>query len=65
MFAPLDGRLGRTMDVPRVIAGRLPGPDAPGEVAIDQIGAQQLRLHVGSVLRMAVIDTSNHPRLLS
>jgi putative ABC transport system permease protein len=65
MFAPLDGRLGRTMDVPRVIDGRLPGPDAPGEVAIDQIGAQQLRLHVGSVLRMAAIDNSNHPRLLT
>jgi ABC-type antimicrobial peptide transport system permease subunit len=65
MFAPLDGRLGHTMDVPRVLAGRLPGPDAPGEVAVDQAGAQQLHLHVGSVLRMAAIDNSNHLRPLT
>jgi FtsX-like permease family len=60
VFASLDGRYGRAVDVPKLLTGRLPGPDAPGEVAIDQIGAQQLHLHVGSVLRMAAIDTKNH-----
>ena len=48
MFAPLDGRYGRTMDVPKMLAGRLPSQDAPQEIAVDQIAAQQLRLHVGS-----------------
>ena len=52
MVAPLDGRFGRTMDIPKMLAGRLPGQDAPQEIAVDQIGAQQLHLHVGSVLRM-------------
>lgn len=57
-----DGRYGRGLDVPKMLAGRMPGPDAPGEVAVSQIGAQQLHLHVGSVLPMAAIDSSNHVR---
>jgi putative ABC transport system permease protein len=65
VFGSLDGRYGRVLDVPKLLAGRLPGPDAPGEVAVDQIGAQQLRLHVGSVLRMAAVDTRNHVRPLT
>ena len=65
MFASLDGRYGRTVDVPKLLAGRLPAPDAPREVAVDQIAAQQLHLHVGSVLRMAAIDTKNHVRVRS
>jgi hypothetical protein len=62
MAASLDGRYGRGLDVPKMLGGRMPGPDAPGEVAVDQIGAQQLHLHVGSVLPMAAIDNSNHAR---
>jgi hypothetical protein len=62
MAASLDGRYGRGLDVPKMLGGRMPGPDAPGEVAVDQIGAQQLHLHVGSVLPMAAIDNSNHVR---
>jgi len=61
----LDGRYARTMDAPKVLAGRLPGLDAPGEVAVSQIGAQRLNLHVGSVVRMAAIDSSNHVRPLT
>ena len=60
VFASLDGRYGRALDVPKLLDGRLPGPDAPGEVALTQVGAQQLHLHVGSVLRMAAIDAKNH-----
>ena len=48
-----------------MLAGRLPSQDAPQEIAVDQIGAQQLRLHVGSVLRMAAMDSSNHVRPLT
>jgi hypothetical protein len=65
VFASLDGRYGHALDVPKLLAGRLPGPDAPGEIALTQIGAQQLHLHVGSVLRLGAIDTKNHVRLLT
>ncbi len=64
-FASLDGRYGRELDVPKMLVGRLPGPDAPGEIAVDQIAAQQLNLRVGSVLRMAAFDSSNHRRPLT
>jgi hypothetical protein len=62
MTASLDGRYGRDLEIPKMLAGRLPGPDAPGEIAVDQLGAQQLNLHVGSVLPMAALDNSNHAR---
>ncbi len=62
--ASLDGRYGRTVDIPKMLAGRLPSPSAPREVAVNQIGAQQLNLHVGSVLTMAAEDNSPHPRLV-
>jgi putative ABC transport system permease protein len=65
MAASLDGRYARALDAPKMLAGRLPAPDAPREVAVDQIGAQQLHLHVGSVLPMAAIDNSNHVRSLT
>ena len=65
LTAPLDGSYGRTMDVPKMLSGRLPRQDAPQEIAVDQIGAQQLRLHVGSVLRMGALDISNHVRPLT
>jgi hypothetical protein len=51
-FASLDGRYGRVLDIPKMLAGRLPGPDAPGEIAVDQIAAADLHVHVGSTLRM-------------
>ena len=52
VFAPLDGHFGRTLQIPRLLAGRLPAADAPGEVAVDQVAVSQLHLHVGSVLPM-------------
>ena len=63
--APLDGSYGRTMDIPKMLSGRLPSQEAPHEIAVDQIGAQQLHLHVGSVLRMGAMDSANHTRLLT
>ena len=62
--ASLDGRYGRTVDIPKMLAGRLPSPSAPREVAVNQIGAKQLNLHVGSVLTMAALANSPHPRLV-
>ena len=61
-FASLDGRYGRTVDIPKMLAGRLPSRSAPGEVAVNQIAAEQLHLHVGSVLTMAAEGNSPHSR---
>ena len=59
--APADGRLGRMLDVPKVLAGRLPGPGRPGEIAVDQIGAASLHLHVGSTLPMVALPNGGLP----
>ncbi len=53
--APLDSRYGRTLEIPRMLAGRLPSPDRPDEVAVDQIAAQDLHLRVGSTLEMGAV----------
>lgn len=50
--APADGVLGHDLDIPRVLAGRLPRLDRPGEIAVDQIAAASLHLRVGSTLAM-------------
>ena len=47
---PADGRFGHQLEIPKLLAGRLPRPDRPGEVAVSQIGASSLHLHVGSTL---------------
>ena len=51
----MDQRAGRTLDVPKVLAGRLPGPARAGEVAVDQIGAASLHLRVGATLNLAAV----------
>lgn len=50
--APTRGRLGRVLDVPKLLAGRLPLPGSPAEIALDQNSAAALHLHVGSILPM-------------
>ena len=61
MFASLDGHFGRTLEIPRLLAGRLPSASAPQEIAVTQTGAQQLHLRVGSTLRMTAMDQSTPP----
>ena len=51
----LDGRLGRDVDVPKLLAGRLPAADRAGEIAVDQRGAAMMGLQVGSVLTMRAV----------
>jgi FtsX-like permease family len=65
--APLDGRFGHTLEIPRMLAGRQPNPDRPDEVMLDQIGAQDLHVWVGSRLEMAAVTNSGptHVRRLS
>jgi len=52
---PADGELWHRVDIPRVLAGRLPRADRAGEIAIDQNGAALLHLHVGSTLPMVAL----------
>lgn len=59
--APGDSRLGRTLDVPKVLAGRLPGPGSPGQIAVDQIAAASLHLRVGSTLAMVALPDVGLP----
>ena len=51
-LAAFDGRFGQVLEVPKLIAGRLPAADRAGEIAVDQRGAAMMGLQVGSVLTM-------------
>ncbi|HEY7432724.1 MAG TPA: FtsX-like permease family protein, partial [Streptosporangiaceae bacterium] len=53
--APADGKLWHRVEIPKVLAGRLPRADRPGEIAVDQNGAALLQLHVGSTLPMVAL----------
>src|SRR5215472_5872043 len=58
VVAPLDGRFDRTLEIPKMLAGRPPRPDRPDEVMINQIGAQALHVRVGSKLEMGAVAGS-------
>ena len=60
--AAADGRFGHLTEIPKLLAGRLPRPDRPGEIAVDQIGAQRLHLHVGSALAMGAATGQSLPK---
>ena len=59
--APLDRRWGHVLEIPKVLAGRLPLPARPGEIAVDQNGARALHLHVGSTLAMRALRAGASP----
>lgn len=61
VLAPLDGRAGHLVEIPKVLAGRLPLRDRPAEVAVDQVAAQALHLHVGSKLALAAVPGAGSP----
>ena len=52
IMAPVDGRFGRVLEIPKVLAGRLPAAARAGEIAVDQRGAAVMGLRVGSVLTL-------------
>ena len=51
----LDGRLGQVLEVPKLLAGRLPAADRAGEIAVNQRGAAMMGVQVGSVLTMRAV----------
>jgi hypothetical protein len=57
--APVDGR--QRLDVPRVLAGRLPAADRAGEIAVDHRTAAMMGLRVGSVLTMRAVPNDPPP----
>jgi hypothetical protein len=59
--APVDGRWGHLLEVPKLLAGRLPAADRPGEIAVDQIRAADLHLHVGSRLALGAFAGNGRP----
>jgi len=66
VIAPADASLWRRVEVPKLLAGRLPLPGRPGEVAIDQNGARIWHLHAGSTLVLGantgpVLPGPGHP----
>lgn len=54
--APIDGRLGWTVNRPDVVRGRLPQPDRAREVLLNEVAAQRLRVDVGSTLPMVALE---------
>jgi hypothetical protein len=61
--APVDGRFGRLLEVPKMVTGRLPAAGRPGEIAIDQRGAAMMDLRVGRVLTMLAVPDGQPPSL--
>ena len=60
-LAPVDGRYGQLIEVPKVLAGRLPAAGRAGEIAVDQRAAAMMGLRVGSVLTMRAIPGGPPP----
>ena len=56
VLAPVDGRFGQLVDVPRVLTGRLPAAGSAGEIAVDQRTAARMGLQAGSVLTMRAVS---------
>jgi hypothetical protein len=56
VFAPVDGRFGQLVDVPKALTGRSPAAGSAGEIAVDQHAAARMGLQVGSVLTMRAVS---------
>jgi len=61
ILAPVDGRFGHLVEVPKVLTGRLPAAGRAGEIAIDQRAAAVMDLQVGSVLTMRAVPEGQPP----
>lgn len=57
VLAPVGGGLGRTLDRPELLAGRLPEPDRPREAVVNEVAAERYGLRVGSRWAMVAAQT--------
>ena len=60
-----DGRRAVTMDRPIALTGRLPAPDAPDEVALNEIAARSLGLGVGDQLSLGTFSPDDVRALMT
>jgi ABC-type lipoprotein release transport system permease subunit len=49
------------LEIPRMIAGRLPSAGSPGEIAVNLKAARQLRVTVGSVIPLGAMSDQHPP----
>lgn len=61
----VDGRVGRTVNRPLIIAGRRPDPDRPDEVGISEAVARRWRLRPGGTLRLRAVTVGQVEPLLT
>lgn len=66
-LASLDGQVGRQVEIPKMLAGRLPAPGSPAEIAINQIAARNMHVWAGDTVRIAALRSEDQarPRLLT
>lgn len=55
VLAPVSGGFGRSLDRPKLLAGRLPEPDRPREALINEVVAARYGLRVGSRFEMVAV----------
>ncbi len=63
--APLDDRVGRTVERPRLLEGRRPRQDRVGEVAMPEPLAQKLRVGVGDTVKVSTFSPEQVQQLIS
>jgi ABC-type antimicrobial peptide transport system permease subunit len=62
-IAALDGRYGHLLEMPRLLAGRLPDQGNPGEIAISLATARRQHVTVGAQIPMVAYSNDNPPKL--
>jgi ABC-type antimicrobial peptide transport system permease subunit len=62
-MAVTDDWYAHPLEVPRMLAGRLPSPRSPGEIAVNLKAARQLHVTVGSVMPLGAMSDQNPPAI--
>jgi ABC-type antimicrobial peptide transport system permease subunit len=65
VIAPVDGKVGYTIDQPRVLAGRLPRLDAPNEALLNESAATRFHAHIGSRIPAFLVESNLAGEVLS
>ncbi len=61
-IAALDDRFAHELEIPRVLEGRLPDPDRPDELFLNEIAADDLDLGVGDVIELETVPVDQFDR---